>query len=349
LKRYTILLLAKILLYQTFGLGQSSPQFKWEQFEMTNKVSLRGIFAVSPQTVWASGNNGSYFYTNDGGKTWTAGRVDQADSLDFRDIQILENGRVILLACGPGKKSQIFISDDQGTTWLNVFKNPFDNGFFSAMAFWDNQRGIAFSDPVNNQFKLITTEDGGTTWTLLAPETMPNAETGEYAFAASGTCITVAGFKSVWFATGGSVARIFYSTNSGKTWTVTPTSILHGQPSQGIFSIAFRDSLQGFACGGDYQIPQKNGQTLLKTLDGGNNSTAVNDSSMGYRSCIAPYQTEYAKGWLAVGKNGWSISEDDGATWHHYSSPGYYAISISNNIVWAAGANGRIGKYSITP
>ncbi len=349
MKRFIILGFAVFLLCRSTAIGQSSPQPQWQLFEMSPKSSLRGIFAASSQTVWASGSNGSYFYTIDGGQNWIAGKVPNADSLDFRDIEVLQNGRVILLACGPGEKSQIFVSDDNGASWANVFKNPFEDGFFSAMAFWNDQQGIAFSDPVNHLFKLIITNDGGATWSLLSPKDMPAAEPGEYAFAASGTCIAVAGQRYVWFGTGGSTARIFYSQNNGSSWSATPTSMLQGQPSQGIFSIAFRDSLTGFASGGDYQAPEKAGKTLLKTIDGGKHWEVVPDSAMGYRSCIAPFQTQFTKGWVAVGKNGWSLSEDDGKTWRHFPTPGFYTMSISQNTVWAAGADGRIGKLQLTP
>ena len=347
MKRFILFGLAAFLLSQSIAVGQSLAKYQWQLFEMPTKPSLRGIFAVSAQTVWVSGSNGSYFYTTDGGQSWTTGKVPNADSLDFRDIEVLPNGRVILLACGPGEKSQIFISDDNGTNWVNVFISPFDEGFFCAMAFWDERQGIAFSDPVNNRFKLMITKDGGTTWSQLIPEDMPAANPGEYAFAASGTCITVASQRHVWFGTGGSTARVFYSHNNGVTWSVVPTPMQQGHPSQGIFSIAFRDSLTGFASGGDYQAPQKTGNTLLTTNDGGKHWDVVADSAVGYRSCIATFQTEFTNGWIAMGKNGWSISEDNGNTWQHFPTPGFYTVSISRNTVWAAGANGRIGKLQL--
>ena len=90
---------------------------------------------------------------------------------------------------------------------------------------------------------------------------MPAALDGEGAFAASNSCIAVNGKEDVWFATGGSAARVFHSSDSGATWGVTETPIMHGAASEGIFSIAFRDPLHGVIAGGDYAHPTRVAQT----------------------------------------------------------------------------------------
>ncbi|MEZ4762372.1 MAG: hypothetical protein R3C26_03920 [Calditrichia bacterium] len=137
------------------------------------------------------------------------------------------------------------------------------------MAFWDAQNGIAFSDPVDGKLLLIRTADGGKTWREFAPDELPATIEGEYAFAASGTCVSVFGENNVWIATGGTAARVFTSTNRGQSWQVFDTKMRSGAPSQGIFSLAFRDALNGVAVGGDYQQPEQPGNTLLRTTDGG--------------------------------------------------------------------------------
>jgi photosystem II stability/assembly factor-like uncharacterized protein len=142
------------------------------------------------------------------------------------------------------------------------------------MAFWDRDHGIAVGDPVPDssgklRFELIATTDGGKAWKPLPPDSIPPSLAGEGAFAASGTCITVQGKTNVWFATGGKVARVFRSTNAGKTWTVADTPIVHGPDSAGIFSIAFRDATHGVIAGGDYKHPDQDGPNLAFTNDGG--------------------------------------------------------------------------------
>jgi photosystem II stability/assembly factor-like uncharacterized protein len=74
---------------------------------------------------------------------------------------------------------------------------------------------------------------------------------------------------NLWFATGGKAARVFHSADSGKTWEVNDTPILHGPDSAGIFSIAFRSWQDGIIAGGDYKRPTFNGPNLAFTHDGG--------------------------------------------------------------------------------
>ena len=74
---------------------------------------------------------------------------------------------------------------------------------------------------------------------------------------------------NIWFATGGKAARVFHSSDRGKTWEVSTTPILHGPESAGIFSIAFRDALHGIIAGGDYKHPKDDGPNLAFTSDGG--------------------------------------------------------------------------------
>ena len=61
------------------------------------------------------------------------------------------------------------------------------------------------------------------------PENIPQPLEGEAGFAASGTCLAVQGKSNVWFGTGGgSIARIFRSTDGGDTWKVSETPMLSG-------------------------------------------------------------------------------------------------------------------------
>ena len=99
---------------------------------------------------------------------------------------------------------------------------------------------------------------------------MPPALPGEGAFAASGTCLVVGADGHAWFGTGGAkVARVFRSTDRGRTWTVAETPLRAGSPSAGIFSLAFWDADHGVAVGGDYKQPEEAGGTVARSSDGG--------------------------------------------------------------------------------
>src|ERR1700694_1558794 len=47
---------------------------------------LQAVSPVNSRIVWASGVNGTFVATTDGGKTWRAGVVPGAEALQFRDV-----------------------------------------------------------------------------------------------------------------------------------------------------------------------------------------------------------------------------------------------------------------------
>ena len=242
---------------------------------------------VSSAVAWASGTRGTYLRTSDGGASWNATQVHGAESLDFRDIEAFSADEAYLLSAGPGDLSRIYKTTDGGRNWTLQFTNPDAKGFFDCMAFWDRRHGIALGDPVDSKFVLITTADGGKSWKRLPPQMMPPAIPGEGAFAASGTCIAVQGKNNVWFATGGSLARVFHSADRGKRWSVVETPIVHGDESSGIFSIAFRDPRHGVIAGGDYKHPAQQGANLAFTEDGGRTWQLSQASPQAYFSAVA--------------------------------------------------------------
>ena len=83
-------------------------------------ASLRGLDALDHQIVWVSGGNGRYASTRDGGVTWMPGSVPGADSLDFRDVVILDEKTVLLMSAGSGDKSQIYKTVDGGDNWQAI-------------------------------------------------------------------------------------------------------------------------------------------------------------------------------------------------------------------------------------
>ena len=168
-------------------------------------------------------------------------------------MHALDDRAAWLLASGPGDKSRIYHTTDGGRHWTLQLTNPDAAGFLDAIAFWDAKRALALGDPVGGRFVLFATEDGGDHWTRRDG---PAAFPGEGAFAASGTCLIVTGSHDAWFATGGTHARIFHSTDNGITWTASPTPIRHDGPGAGIFSLAFSPDGRGVAVGGDYTHPE---------------------------------------------------------------------------------------------
>jgi photosystem II stability/assembly factor-like uncharacterized protein len=170
--------------------------------------------------------------------------------------------------------------------------------------FWNRTHGIVLGDPIPDEsgvlkFELLLTDDGQS-WRPISPSRLPPALEGEGAFAASNSCIAIAQESrksgaaapaplgaNIWFATGGKAARVFHSSDRGKTWQVFDTPILHGPHSAGIFSIAFRDALHGVIAGGDYKHPNDDGPNLAFTDDGGRTWTLSPIHPQAYFSAVA--------------------------------------------------------------
>src|SRR5947207_13434599 len=61
---------------------------------------LIAVWPVNPQVVWASGRDGTFTVTTDGGHTWRSGVVPGAELLQFRDVQAFSARVGCLLSLG---------------------------------------------------------------------------------------------------------------------------------------------------------------------------------------------------------------------------------------------------------
>ena len=323
-------------------LAGNTTSAQWGLQPSGTDADFRGLCAVSSTVAWASGTRGTYTRTTDGGKTWRAGTVAGAGELDFRDVEAFDEKTAYLLSIGKGESSRIYKTTDGGANWTLQFTNKAAEGFFDAMAFWDRDHGIAMSDPVDGRFLVITTDDGGKTWNQVPAANLPPAIKGEGGFAASGTCITVQGKSNVWFASGGSAARVFRSTDRGRTWQVAATPITSGAESAGIFSIAFKDARHGIIAGGDYRKPEEAVNNVATTADGGRTwKLAGGARPKGYRSAVAYVRSMI----VAVGTSGSDSSTDGGNNWTGLDRENYNSVSFAAGAGWAAGPRGRIAKF----
>jgi photosystem II stability/assembly factor-like uncharacterized protein len=300
-------------------------------------ASLRGVAAVDDRVVWASGTAGTFLRTTDGGATWIARRVPGAEELDFRDVHAIDGRTAWLMASGSGEKSRIYKTADGGRTWSLQFTNPDAEGFLDAIAFWDGDHGIAMGDSVGGRVAVFATSDGGAHWERReGPAALPK----EGGFAASGTCLIVTGSHDAWFGT--TAARVFHSTDSGRTWTITQTPVRHDSSASGIFSLAFSDAQHGIAVGGDYNKPDDSDHNIAVTSDGGRTWTEpAGHPPSGFRSAVA--WVPALKAWIAVGTSGADISHDAGANWDKFSSDAFNAVSFAaSGKGWAAGPKGAV-------
>jgi photosystem II stability/assembly factor-like uncharacterized protein len=303
---------------------------------------LRGVSAVSGRVVWASGANGTILRTADGGTTWEKLPVPGGETLDFRDVDAVDERTAYALSIGPGEASRIYKTADAGKTWTLQFTNHDPKAFYDAMAFWDASRGVALSDSVDGAFVIAMTTDGGRQWTRIPAAGLPPARAGEGAFAASGTNVAVLGSRDVWIGT--TAGRVLHSSDAGRTWTVTATGIATGD-STGIFSIAFRDAQHGIVVGGNYRKETEAVDNAALTNDGGSTWTLVKGLH-GFRSVVTYVPRTNGPVAIAVGPSGADRSPDGGRTWEAVDGGGFDAFSVApdGQSGWGAGEGGRIAR-----
>jgi photosystem II stability/assembly factor-like uncharacterized protein len=94
----------------------------WTPQKSGTTAGFRGLCAVSDRIAWASGTQGTFLRTIDGGETWQAGALPGAASLDFRDVEAFDERTAYLLSIGNGDASRIYKTTDGGQNWALQFK-----------------------------------------------------------------------------------------------------------------------------------------------------------------------------------------------------------------------------------
>ncbi|MFC7217547.1 WD40/YVTN/BNR-like repeat-containing protein [Streptomyces polyrhachis] len=317
---------------------------EWSLKDTGSTARLRGLSAVSRSTAWASGSAGTVLRTVDGGRSWASVGPPGTADLQFRDIEAFDARRAVALSIGEGEDSRVYRTQDGGQTWTETFRNDHPAAFYDCMTFFDADNGLALSDPVDGRFRLLATSDGGRSWAVLPDAGMPEALPGEFAFAASGQCLTSAGGSDAWIATGGgATARVLHSADRGRTWSAAESQLPSG-PAAGVFATAFRDRTHGLAVGGDFQPGVPSPLAAARTLDGGALWTSAAQPPPAYRSGVSwlPYSTSVA---LAVGPTGTDATFDAGRTWQPFDQGSYDTVDCAFDLgCWAAGEKGRVAR-----
>jgi photosystem II stability/assembly factor-like uncharacterized protein len=308
-----------------------------------------GLSIVNDSVTWVAGTGGSWAQTTNGGERWRTGTVAGADSLQFRDVHGVDERTAYLLSIGNGAQSRIYKTTDGGSSWSLQFTNPDSSAFYDCFDFWDATHGIAFSDSFDGRFMLIETEDGET-WAPLAAARRPVASAGEGGFASSGTCVVAASDSTVWIGTGASddAARVLRSTDRGRTWQSAATGIVRGSAA-GITSLAFRDTRNGVAIGGDIGQPDSTFQNVSLTTDGGVTWRAGTPTPFAGAAYSVTWVPDAPSPTLvAAGPRGLAFSTDAAATWTLLDTLNHWNVGFAApDRGWAIGPRGRITRMRI--
>ena len=240
----------------------------------------------------------------------------------------------IALLVGPLKFVRLPLLDGAGgKSWRAVYRNDTPGIFFDALAFADGSCGYALGDPIEGRFVLIETTDGGESWHELPG---PEAKPGEGAFAASNSALGIRG-EDLWFATGGSAARAFHSTDRGRTWSAIDAPAPTGAPSRGLFSLAVIGGGLVALVGGDYLAPEAPGAFAI-SRDWGR-TWEKGPAPPGYRSSLSSTGRGRV---VATGTSG-TDSLEFGGRWDGVG-PGYNAVAMRGEVGWAVGPKGRVAR-----
>jgi photosystem II stability/assembly factor-like uncharacterized protein len=322
---------------------------------------LQAVSAVNSQVVWASGVDGTWALTTDGGAHWTSHQVPGAEALQFRDVEGVSDKVAYLLASGAGTDSRIYKTEDGGATWTLQAQNADPAGFWDCFAFWTPTKGLTMADSVNDRFPVLRTLDGET-WQDIGDRLPAPLPGGEFAFAASGTCVATVGYRFAWIGTGSTTteSRILATRDQGETWNayVTPIAANAGGGA-GVFSVDFRNPTHGVIGGGDFTAAGIV-DNFARSHDGGKTwelatNAPIPGAIFGLSYIGKPGGGDGEGGGgphvhtiVATGPGGAAWTSDEGDTWHLFDGvANYWAVTFASpDAGWLVGTGGRILKIS---
>lgn len=325
---------------------EAIPTIAFQNEEKLEDISFRGASIEFGMAI-ISGTKGSVYKAKLSEQQWKRLTIPEGDSLDFRDVAILDEQTILAMSVGSGDKSRIYKSTDQGQGWQMVYQNEEPKAFFNGFDFWDEQRGILVSDAIDEKLYILKTEDGGLHWSRVGEGSLPPLFEGEYGFAASGTGIKTLEGGIVHIVTGGANARLFSSSDYGKTWNVIPVLIRSGNASSGIFSVDFFNSKLAIAVGGDYNDDQNRGGNIAITNDAMTWFLPESGDSLRFLSCTRFLHKDLI---LATGTSGTVLLRQKEQKWTFEDLiDGYHTAAYDNsaNLGVIAGGNGRVRWFSI--
>lgn len=297
------------------------------------EVGFRGAARAPDGTLWTCGAEGTVLVSRDGGASWQRVAVPGAGAADFRDVHAGPAGQVILLAAGEGGASSLWHSPDAGGIWRRVLTNPDARGFFDAIAFDPDGAGLLLGDPLGGAFTVFRSDDG-LSWQRVERARNPQAADGEYAFAASGSCLVADAPGEFWLATGGSRTRVWHTESGGAVWFDTGAPPVPSGESAGHFGVGIGPGGRVMVVGGDYAEPDQPSDLLIGSLADGWQHRA--DALPGYRSAVLAVP-ERPGHWIAVGSHGADWSHDDGSSWQPLPLRGHTAVGAGPGRVLVVG------------
>ena len=265
----------------------------------------------------------------------------QAKYTDLRDIHVLSDSSILVMGiASPGHIWKIRKGEKE---WSKVYSNMDSLVFMDGMDFWNDSVGLVYGDPLGGYHFILKTTNGGETWSRISQENIPENLEIEAGFAASGTGIVCEENGTAYIGLGGDKARVLISKDYGDSWSVVETPLLHGSGAKGIYSIAFKDQLNGVAVGGNWETPNCDSSKVY--TNNGGETWHLSEGIQGFRSSVT-----YVKGdtYISTGTSGTDISYNGGKSWSLLDSIGFNAILINSDLNGVAvGSYGRVAEVEL--
>ncbi|MDP5131273.1 MAG: hypothetical protein NWQ54_10330 [Paraglaciecola sp.] len=291
-------------------------------------VDFQAVHRIGP-SIWASGTQGGIFHSQDNGIHWqkVAGPAE-TQSLQFRDIQPLEDGSVVIMSAGEGAASRVYRSDSTLANWQLQAQGMAPETFYDCLHFSSMQQAWLYGDSDKTGLFILATQDGGATWQR---QSLPfAAQADEGGFASSGTCINQGQNKTIYIGTGNTQnPRILVKEE--KTWQIIDTPFGGGEAA-GIFSVQ-QSGPWLYAFGGSLKTEQQPAVAKRYNLD----------THVWYDLPIVPLKgaiygsalitTNNTTHVLISNPQGVSLWQEDADTW----------TSLSTNNIWSLSCDDKLG------
>lgn len=261
-----------------------------------------------------------------------------ADGINLRDIDAIADGSHTAL--GITAPAQILFRAMPSDSFVVVYEGQDSLMFLDGIDYWNDQYGIAFGDPLDGYPLVLYNELYDKKWHRASKKGFPIEASNYAGFAASGTSIKCLEEDVVIIGLGNETAKILRSENRGNNWSLIDVPF-HKEPNgTGIYSLAFKNSLNGVAVGGHWQNV-KCDSSKVYTVDGGL-TWHLSSGIQEYRSCVAYFKEDI---YVSTGTTGTDISYDGGKSWTLLDTLGYNAIAFREDGIGIG--VGNFGKIDI--